>query len=315
MTQPDHSETVTHFYDTHPINETQILQTLQSKGIPLESLTEDVLQAYDQDHYGGVEALDILAHKAGIQATSFVLDVCCGIGGPARYLAHHYGCRVMGLDLTESRIQSARRFTQMVKLEQLVDFRQGNALDMPFADRTFDVIIGQEAWAYVPNRARLIVECARVVQESGIVAFTDILQRGALSVGEQERLQREMVFSTLETLEDYREKLTAVGFTVLEHEDLSDHWATILRQRLEMYRSLKDETIAKFSHAHYRQWDDIYSFFCGVVCDQAAGRWSACRTSRRQVTVTDARHPSGTSYGLPRYFKVYKLRGSSGKAN
>lgn len=271
MTQPDHAEIVSHYYDTHPINETQILQMLQRNGIPLETLSEDILQGYDQDHYGGVEALNTLARKAGIQATSSVLDVCCGIGGPARYLAHNYGCHVMGLDLTESRIQSARRFTNMVKLDQLVDFRQGNALDMPFTDHTFDVVIGQEAWAHVPNKARLILECARVVQQGGIIAFTDIVQRGPLSVEELHRLQREMTFVELETLNGYDQHLTEAGCTVLEQEDLGDYWATILRQRLEMYRSLKDETIAKFGDAHYRQWDDTYSFFVGLFATKQLG--------------------------------------------
>ena len=271
MTQPDHSETITDFYDTHPINETQILQTLQKEGIPLETLTEDILQAHDQDHYGGVEALDTLARKAGIQATSSVLDVCCGIGGPSRYLAHNYGCRVMGLDLTESRIQSARRFTQMVKLDQLVDFRQGNALDMPFADHAFDVVIGQEAWLHVPNKARLIEECARVVQEGGIIAFTDILQRGPLSAGEQERLQYTMPFEVLETLEGYAQRLTEAGCTVLEREELGDHWAIILRQRLEMYRGLNDETIAQFGEAHHQKFVDTYSFFVGLFATKQLG--------------------------------------------
>lgn len=69
----------------------------------------------------------------------------CG-SGPARYLAHRYGCRVMGLDITASRHQSALRLTKLVKLDHLVDFRLGNALEMPFSDNTFDVVIGQEAW-------------------------------------------------------------------------------------------------------------------------------------------------------------------------
>ena len=172
MTQDHQCRAVTQFYDTHPINEEQIIQNLQKQKIPLKKLTEDILQDYDQDYYGGVEANDILAQKAGIQSTSYLLDVGNGMGGPARYLASRYGCRVMGLDVTESRHRGALRLTKMVKLDHLADFRLGNALDMPFADNTFDVVVGQETWAHIPEKHRLIAECTRVVKADGVIAFT-----------------------------------------------------------------------------------------------------------------------------------------------
>jgi cyclopropane fatty-acyl-phospholipid synthase-like methyltransferase len=271
MNQDNLHHTVTQFYDSHPINEEQIIQKLEMQGIPIETLTEDILQDYDQDHYGGVEANDILAQKAGIQPTSYVLDVGSGMGGPARYLAARYGCQVMGLDVTESRYRSARRLTKMVKLDHLVDFHLGNALDMSFADDTFDVVIGQETWAHIPEKARLIAECARVVKYDGIIAFTDVLRRKALGQSELERLQQGMAIPTLETAEGYAQLLADSGCTLLEQEDLSDQWAEILTQRLEMYRSLKDQTVEKFGEAHYQKWDETYSFFAGLFAAEKLG--------------------------------------------
>ncbi len=271
MIQDDQRQTVTQFYDTHPINEEQIIQKLQIQGISLETLTEDILQDYDQDHYGGVEANDILAQKAGIQPTSYVLDVGSGMGGPARYLAARYGCRVMGLDVTESRYRSALRLTKMVKLDHLVDFHLGNALNMPFADDTFDVVVGQETWAHIPEKVRLIAECTRVVKVDGVIAFTDILRRGVLGHSEMERLQQDMAIPTLETAEGYGQLLAESGCILLEQEDLSGHWAEILNQRLEMYRSLKKQTVEKFGEAHYQKWDDTYSFFVGLFAAEKLG--------------------------------------------
>jgi sarcosine/dimethylglycine N-methyltransferase len=164
-------DAVIRFYETHPINEQQIFRKLEADGIALEGLTEDILQAYDQDHFGGLEQLGILREKAGIGPDSRVLDVCSGVGGPARYLAHRYGCPVTGLDITESRHLAAQRLTGLVGLGHLVDFRLGNALAMPFADRSFDVVIGQEAFAHVPDKPRLIAECARVVKVGGAVCL------------------------------------------------------------------------------------------------------------------------------------------------
>lgn len=277
-TQTQHSRVVT-FYDTHPINKEQILHALEARGIALETLTEDILKDYDQDHYGGVEANDILAQKAGIQPHHHVLDVCSGMGGPARYLAHKLGCRVTGLDLTESRVSAAIRLTRLTRLNRLVDFRLGDAMDMPFDDARFDVVIGQEAWAHVPDKARLIRECARVVKPEGTIAFTDILRTDRLSTAETSRLVREMAFPTLETPAGYRALLEDNGCEVVEHDDLGDLWAEILQQRLQMYRSLKEDSVRDFGEEHFRKWDEAYVFFVGLYRERklTGGRFVARR--------------------------------------
>jgi sarcosine/dimethylglycine N-methyltransferase len=259
------------FYDAHPINEEQILAALKVRGIPPESVTEDILQEHDQDHFGGIEANDILAAKAGIQRQHHVLDVCSGLGGPGRYLAHRIGCRVTGLDLTRSRYESAVRLTQLAKLARLVDFRLGDALNMPFEDASFDVVIGQEAWCHVPDKLGLIAECVRVVKPGGAIAFTDILRRAPLEAAELQRMQQGMPFPTLETLEGYSALLTQRGCTVSHRDDLSQHWAQILVQRLAMYRSLESDTVRRFGAEHFRKWDETYAYFVGLFREGKLG--------------------------------------------
>jgi sarcosine/dimethylglycine N-methyltransferase len=273
---------VIRFYQTHPINEQQILHDLARDGVAQDGLTEAVLQRYDQDHFGGLEAVDILARKAGIGAPTHVLDVCSGMGGPARYLAFHYGCRVTGLDITESRHQGAVRLTRMVGLEDRVDFRLGNALAMPFAAAGFDVVLGQEAFCHVPDKPRLIAECARVVRPGGVIAFTDILRRPALTPAASARLEREMTFLSLESLDGYARLLADQGCTVLERDDLGAWWTVILKQRLEMYRGLKATTVAKFGAEHFGRWDDTYAFFVGLFAQGqlGGGRLVARRAER-----------------------------------
>jgi sarcosine/dimethylglycine N-methyltransferase len=272
-------DAVVRFYETHPINEYGILEKLRADGIELEKLTEETLQKYDQDHFGGVEAVDVLAAQAGIDAVTHVLDVCSGMGGPARYLAHRLGCRVTGLDITQSRHEAAVRLTAMVGLDHLVDFRLGNALDMPFPGASFDVVIGQEAFAHVPDKPCLIAECARVVRPGGIIAFTDILRRDGLSDAEFERLRRDMTFQSLESLDGYVRLLAEHGCTVLARDDLSAWWTEVLKGRLEMYRSLRDTTVTKFGLAHFERWDETYAFFVGLF---AAGRLGGGRFIARR---------------------------------
>ena len=270
---------VVRYYETHPINEYEILEKLRAAGIELEKLTEETLQKYDQDHFGGLQAVDVLAARAGIGAATKVLDVCSGMGGPARYLAHRLGCRVTGLDITQSRHEAAVRLTAMVGLDHLVDFRLGNALDMPFPGASFDVVIGQEAFAHVPDKPRLIAECARVVRPGGIIAFTDILRRDGLSDAEFERLRHDMTFQSLESLDGYGRLLADHGCTLLTRDDLSAWWTGVLKGRLEMYRSLRDTTVAKFGLAHFERWDETYAFFVGLF---AAGRLGGGRFIARR---------------------------------
>jgi sarcosine/dimethylglycine N-methyltransferase len=267
------------FYDSHPINEQQILHDLARDGIALEGLTEETLKDYDQDHFGGLAAVDVLAGKAGIDAACHVLDVCSGMGGPARYLASRLGCRVTGLDITRSRHQSAIRLTELVGLQHRVDFRHGSALAMPFADASFDVVIGQEAFAHVPDKPRLIAECVRVVKPDGRIAFTDIMAGERLAPAAAARVQREMAFAGFETLEGYARLLEVQGCKVVEREDLTARWAEILVQRLAMYRSLRETTIERFDAEHFLRWDDTYAFFVNLFAERqlAGGRLVARR--------------------------------------
>lgn len=252
------------FYDTHPINEAQVLRALEARGLDPERLTQAELSAHDQDHFGGLEANDALIALAGIGSQHEVLDVCSGLGGPARHLADRVGCRVTGLDLNAGRVAAARRFAQRVGLADRVRFEQGDALAMPFAPESFDVVMGQEAWCHVPHKPRLIAECARVLRPGGVFAFTDILRRDSLSAAEMARLSADMAFPDLESLAGYRRLLEANGCVVEHCDDLSPWWTRVLVDRLAMYRSLGADTARNFGQARSADWDAFYAFFVGL---------------------------------------------------
>ena len=279
MTNDLHIGTVGEFYDTHPINEQQILDKLRSDGVDLSTITEDTLQNYDQDHFGGVPANDALAALGNIDDGCHVLDVCCGMGGPSRYLAHNYGCRVTGIDLTESRIDGAMRLTAMAGLDDRVTFQQANALELPFVDGVFDVVISQEPFCHIPDKDRLVAQCARVLKPGGRVVFTDILATGSTTDATRQRLQQEMTFIDLGSHDTYRRQFQREACAVVEAHNVSDQWRDILIDRLAMYRSLKDQTIDRFGAAHFTRWDNAYSFFVGLYAtgELGGGRFLARR--------------------------------------
>ena len=259
------------FYETHPINEEEILAKLSARGSDLDSLTENQLKDFGQDHYGGVQAVEALAAAAGVRREHHLLDVCSGMGGPARWIAYRYGCRVSGIDFTPSRVAGARRLTHRAKLDHLVEFQQGDATAMPFGSAMFDVVYGQEAWCHIPDKQALITECARVLRPTGTIAFTDILTVGHLHVADESRLATGMHIPRPATLAAYKELLLRNGFAIESTTDLSAEWREILAARLEMYRSLRDTTVARFGEARFAEYDRAYAHFVGLFAGGTLG--------------------------------------------
>ena len=264
MANTTHSNLVNVFYNTHPISESQVLNKLEQTGADTSILTVELLQHHDQDHFGGLAATDALARHAKINQSTHVLDLCCGLGGPARYLAYHHGCRVTGVDMNTDRLAGAVRLTERTKLQDRVLFHHANALQTGLADETFDVIVSQEAFCHIPDKKTLIAECVRLLKPGGRIVYTDILARNSMTNEIRSRLENEMAFSELSTLEQYCHLLEENGCQVVEVEDLSDDWAQILIDRLAMYRSLKEQTVSSFGLAHFQKWDRTYSFFVGL---------------------------------------------------
>ena len=264
MANTTHSELVNVFYNTHPISESQVLDKLAQTGADTSILTVELLQHHDQDHFGGLAATDALAHHGNINESTHVLDLCCGLGGPARYFAYHYGCRVTGIDMNTDRLAGAVRLTERTKLQDRVQFHHANALETGLADETFDVIVSQEAFCHIPNKKTLIAECVRLLKPGGRIVYTDILTRNTMTTEIRSRLESEMVFSELSTLEQYCDLLKQNSCQVVEVEDLSNDWAQILIDRLAMYRSLKEQTVSSFGLEHFEKWDSTYSFFVGL---------------------------------------------------
>ena len=266
-----HTADLVAFYDSHPINEDEILAKVEAGGTSLDGLTQPDLEAFDQDHYGGTRALAALVEAADITSAHHVLDVCSGMGGPARWLAHQRQCRVTGLDLTQTRVDAARRLTARVGLEHLVMFVHGDATTMPLETGRFDRLISQESWLHVPDKPAVIGECVRVLKPGGKLAFTDVVVSAPLDAATDARLGAEIRTANLASAAQYLSLLEAHGCEIQTELDLSEEWKTVLVDRLAMYRSLRDTTIAKFGESHFEHYDNAYSHFVQCFVDGKLG--------------------------------------------
>jgi SAM-dependent methyltransferase len=183
-----------------------------------QRLTPQQLGALDQFHTRGLAATSELAKLTGITADMSVLDVGAGIGGPARFLAATVGCRVAGIDLSEPFVDAARYLTGRTGQGGQVSFQAASALELPFGDGHFDVVLLQHVAMNIADRARLYREIRRVLRSGGRFATFDIVLDG----GEPHYpvpWARTPATSFLLTAAATREAIEASGFRTLVWQD------------------------------------------------------------------------------------------------
>jgi sarcosine/dimethylglycine N-methyltransferase len=206
-------------YHYRAIGLTERLKTaLTALGPEDQLLTPEQLGALDQFHTRGLAATAELSKLAGIAADMSVLDVGAGIGGPARFLAATHGCRVTGIDLSEPFVEAARYLTERTGQRGQVSFQTASALDLPFGDGHFDVVLLQHVAMNISDRGRLYREIRRVLKSGGRFATFDVV----LSSGEPRYpvpWARTPATSFLLTATATREAIEPAGFRTLAWQD------------------------------------------------------------------------------------------------
>lgn len=188
-------------------------------GKDIDHLTPDDLAPVDEFHGGQRPATVRLAQLLGLAGTERVLDVGSGLGGPSRFLAWRYGVRVTGVDLTAEFVRVALMLTRRTGLEDLVDYRQGNALELPFADASFDVVWSQNAAMNIADRDRLYREMCRVLKPGGKLALQEVAAGPGGPPHFPVQWAREAAISFLYSAAETRAKLEAAGFRVVVWQD------------------------------------------------------------------------------------------------
>ena len=142
-----------------------------------QALTVAQLAPLDQFHTRGIFATSELAAAARLEPSTRVLDLGCGIGGPARYLAATFGCKVTGIDLSPAFIDAATYLTARCGLSDRVTFQVGNALKLPFDDASFDAVFLQHVAMNIEDRTALYAEVRRILASGGRLATYDLVLR------------------------------------------------------------------------------------------------------------------------------------------
>ena len=169
---------------------------------------------------GGAASMDRLAELCHIDENTVVLDVGCGTGGNACYLAQKYGCRVVGIDIAEHMIMYAQKRAADLRLTDRVTFQVGDAYGLDFPDGSFDAVLTVFTSQFL-DPARAFPEFHRVLRQKGCLGINEMYRADHVPPEAVERVDYgERVFRELTDLpftlrgpSVWREAFTAAGFT------------------------------------------------------------------------------------------------------
>ena len=201
----------------------RIYERLRSLGFEERNrLSPKDTAALDQFHVGGVEASERLAQLLCPSQGSYVLDVGSGLGGPSRYLAAKYGCRVVGIDITEEYCGIASKLAQDMGLQDLVEYRVGDARNLPFSDESFDLVWTQHASMNIAEKPDLYRGIFRVLKAGGRFAVHDVVQGAPAPILFPVPWARTAAISYLQTSEAMRKTIEDAGFSLMVWNDVTE---------------------------------------------------------------------------------------------
>jgi cyclopropane fatty-acyl-phospholipid synthase-like methyltransferase len=168
-----------------------------------------------------------IADVGGFKPEMKVLDVGCGVGGPALTIAKHCGAHVTGINIVEPHVLIARDRAHQQNLAHQTEFVVGDAMAMPVPDASFDAAYVFEAGCHMPDKPLFYQECARVLKPGGVFVGTDWFKREQTTAAEDaefiEPICRLHGLPNLITLRDLRVCLGDAGFAVTSVENLAVH--------------------------------------------------------------------------------------------
>ena len=192
------------------------------------------------------------ADQLRITATSDVLEVGSGSGGPGVYLAIQRGCRLTGVDLNEHGVRNANALAEARGVAERVRFQVVDASEaLPFPDGSFDAVVSNDAMCHIRHRDTVLRDWHRVLRPGGRALFSDALVITGI-VSHEEIATRSSIGFYLFVPPGVNERLLeAAGFTVLSVDDVTQNAADLPRRRHDARERYRDAMIAREGQANF----------------------------------------------------------------
>ena len=188
---------------------------LASLGKTPDTVTVDDLAPVDEFHIGGRKASEDFLDQLGLVAEKHVLDVGCGLGGTARFVASRYGSQVTGIDLTSEFVETGNALCTWVGLDKRTLLHHGSALAMPFADSSFDGAYMLHVGMNIEDKEKLASEVARILRPGCLFGIYDVMRTGPGDLAYPVPWATNPDLSAVAEPERYKKALQAAGFAVI----------------------------------------------------------------------------------------------------
>jgi len=149
------------------------------------SESADDLAPVDEFHIGGREATVHFIKHLNLQKGDSVLDIGCGLGGAARFVAENYGCHVLGIDITKEYIEVGNHFNSQLGLENHVTLKHGNVLELekmnescPNHDYAMMLHVGMN----IENKQLLFEQVSKQLRKGGKFGIYDVMRVGPKNI-------------------------------------------------------------------------------------------------------------------------------------
>ncbi len=196
----------------------QLLDAIQAAVEQIGKTTDEVtiedLAPTDEFHIGSRPATQHLLNQLDFSAGDHILDIGCGLGGAARYMATAYDTRVTGIDLTQSFVDVGNVLNSWVGMNGQVTLRRANALSLPFDDNEFDGATLLHVGMNIEDKQRLFREICRVLRPGAALGVYDIMQINDGDLTFPVPWATESTISKLATPEQYEDALRQAGFQI-----------------------------------------------------------------------------------------------------
>ena len=186
------------------------------------SVTLRDLAAVDEFHIGGREASVAFLDRMRLSAGQELLDIGCGLGGPARFAAAHYDCQVTGVDLTADYVETGQSLCRWTGLEAKVSLLQGSALDLSFADGSFDHAYMIHVGMNIEDKVALCSEVNRLLRPGGRFGIYDVMRTGDGDLCFPLPWSSKPETSFISPVETYKKALLSAGFSIAAESNRRD---------------------------------------------------------------------------------------------
>ena len=188
-------------------------------GVSLDAVSITDLSRVDNFHVGGESATQFVIDHLHLDAEKSILDIGCGIGGPARFIAQSSGCMVCGIDITESYIETGIQLNTLVGLDKNVDLRHGSALALPYENSSFDGAYMIHVGMNIDDKNKLMSEAYRVLKAGSNFVLFDIMKEGDAKIDYPLPWAQSREESAVDLVQSYETGLTDAGFNILDTVD------------------------------------------------------------------------------------------------